>query len=180
MNSALAVAIMFALSLLGAVVLFRFFKSSAIIKKKAYQAGGAVAGFAIIYSLLFGSYYEIERRETDQETKRLEETIKGLEEKVKKLDINVVSGVVEPDNQPVKVRLVFDAVEPDSDGKFKFKVPRILLESPTAALYAITDDAHVILDMNCEQPPCRLPESSFYLYEEKTDGIKIPIRLIKR
>jgi hypothetical protein len=176
MNSALAVAIIFALSLVGAVVLFRFFKSSAIIKKKAYQAGGAVAGFAIIYSLLFASYYEIER----QETKRLKHTIADLEVKVKELEIDVVSGVVEPDNQPVKVRLVFDAVEPDSDGKFKFKVPRILLNSPTLALYAITDDEHVILDMNCEQPPCQLPESSFYLYAEKIDGIKIPMRLMKR
>jgi len=175
-NSALAVAIIFALSLLGAVVLFRFFKSSAIIKKKAYQAGGAVAGFAIVYSLLFGSYYQIERLEKQ----KLEAAIQALEEKVKKLDIDVVSGVVAPDNQPVKVRLVIDAVEPDSDGKFKFKVPRILLESPTAALYAITDDEHVILDMNCEQPPCQLPESSFYLYAEKIDGIKIPMWLMKR
>ena len=176
MNSALAVAIIFALSLLGAVVLFRFFKSSAIIKKKAYQAGGAVAGFAIVYSLLFGSYYQIERLEKQ----KLEAAIQALEEKVKRLDIDVVSGVVAPDNQPVKVRLVIDAVEPDSDGKFKFKVPRILLESPTAALYAITDDEHVILDMNCEQPPCQLPESSFYLYAEKIDGIKIPMWLMKR
>jgi len=175
-NSALAVAIIFALSLLGAVVLFRFFKSSAIIKKKAYQAGGAVAGFAIVYSLLFGSYYQIERLEKQ----KLEAAIQALEEKVKRLDIDVVSGVVAPDNQPVKVRLVIDAVEPDSDGKFKFKVPRILLESPTAALYAITDDEHVILDMNCEQPPCQLPESSFYLYAEKIDGIKIPMWLMKR
>jgi len=170
------VAIIFALSLLGAVVLFRFFKSSAIIKKKAYQAGGAVAGFAIVYSLLFGSYYQIERLEKQ----KLEAAIQALEEKVKKLDIDVVSGVVAPDNQPVKVRLVIDAVEPDSDGKFKFKVPRILLESPTAALYAITDDEHVILDLNCEQPPCQLPESSFYLYAEKIDGIKIPMWLMKR
>ena len=176
MNSALAVAIIFALSLVGAVVLFRFFKSSAIIKKKAYQAGGAVAGFAIIYSLLFGSYYQIE----SMEKRKLEAAIHALEEKVKKLDIDVVSGVVAPDNQPVKVRLVIDAVEPDSDGKFKFKVPRILLESPTAALYAITDDEHVILDVNCAQPPCQLPESSFYLYAEKIDGIKIPMRLMKR
>jgi len=170
------VAIIFALGLLGAVVLFRFFKSSAIIKKKAYQAGGAVAGFAIIYSLLFGSYYQIE----SMEKRKLEAAIQALEEKVKKLDIDVVSGVVAPDNQPVKVRLVIDAVEPDSDGKFKFKVPRILLESPTAALYAITDDEHVILDLNCAQPPCQLPESSFYLYAEKIDGIKIPMRLMKR
>ena len=169
-------AIIFALGLLGAVVLFRFFKSSAIIKKKAYQAGGAVAGFVIIYSLLFGSYYQIERLEKQ----KLEATIHALEEKAKKLEIDVISGVVAPDNQPVKVRLVIDAVEPDSDGKFKFKVPRILLESPTAALYAITDDEHMILDVNCTQPPCQLPESSFYLYAEKIDEIKIPIRLMKR
>ena len=62
MNSTVAVvAAVFALSLLGAVVLFHFFKSSALIKQKTYQAGGAVAGFIVIYGLLFASYHQIER-----------------------------------------------------------------------------------------------------------------------
>jgi len=176
MNSAIAVGVVFTLSLVGAVVLFRFLKSSALIKAKTYRAGGAVAGFAIIYYLLSGSYYKIEALKNQELKSRIED----LKEQLKQLDTTIVSGEVEPDRQPVKVRLVFDAVEPDSEGKFNFQVPRVVLDSPTAALYAITDDEHMILGENCGGPPCQLPESSIYLYATKLHEIRIPMRLKKR
>jgi len=44
------------LSLLAAIVLFKVLKSTALIKKAGYQAGGALAGFIIIYSTLYYSY----------------------------------------------------------------------------------------------------------------------------
>lgn len=52
----LAVTVIFVLSLGGAIVLFKFLKSSAIIKKTGYQAGGALAGFLLIYGTLFYSF----------------------------------------------------------------------------------------------------------------------------
>src|SRR5436853_175370 len=138
MNPTMAVVILFVLSLAGAVVLFRFLKSSALIKGKTYQAGGALAGFVIIYYVLSGFYYKIN---TDMlKNQELSVEIEKLKNELKSLDTEIVSGKVEPDKQPVKVRLVFDAVEPDSEGKFKFQVPHVVLQSPTAALYAITDD----------------------------------------
>ena len=92
----------------------------------------------------------------------------------------VVSGVVAPDRQPLKVRLVVDAVEPDSGGKFTFRVPAVLLERPSAAVYAVTDDQHAILGDSCAREPCHVPESSIYLWGAEPSEIKIPVRLQRR
>jgi len=173
MNSLTVVGTIFLLSLLGAVVLFRFFKSSAMIKRSTYQAGGAVAGFIVIYGLLTGSYYQIDQRNSSQLKNEIDELNR-------KLAIQVVSGVVEPDRQPLKVRLVFDAVEPDSGGRFSFQVPGVLLESPTAALYAVTDEQHAMLDESCAEEPCQVPESSLYLFDTPRDRIRIPVRLARK
>jgi hypothetical protein len=48
--------IIFSLSLIAAIVLFKVLKSTAIVKKAGYQAGGALAGFIIIYGSLYQSY----------------------------------------------------------------------------------------------------------------------------
>ena len=48
--------VIFCLSLGGSVVLFKFLKSSATIKKPTFQAGGALAGFILIYWLLYSSF----------------------------------------------------------------------------------------------------------------------------
>jgi hypothetical protein len=177
-NPTMAVVILFVLSLTGALVLFRFLKSSALIKGRSYQAGGALAGFVIIYYMVSSFYYKIDTDRSKNE--ELSAEIEQLKKELKNLDTDIVSGEVEPDKQPVKVRLVFDAVEPDSEGKFNFQVPHVVLQSPTAALYAITDDDHVIIETNCDQPPCQVPESSIYLYETKLNDIRIPMRLKKR
>lgn len=50
------VTVIFILSLTGAFVLFKFLKSSALIKKAGYQAGGAIAGFLLIYGALYSSF----------------------------------------------------------------------------------------------------------------------------
>lgn len=50
------VAVMFILSLIGAYVLFKYLKSSALIKREGYKAGGAIAGFLLIYGILFYSF----------------------------------------------------------------------------------------------------------------------------
>jgi len=52
----MSVSIIFGLSLIGSIVLFKFLKSSATITKPTYRAGGAVAGFILIYGLLFTSF----------------------------------------------------------------------------------------------------------------------------
>lgn len=47
---------LFLLSLLAAVVLFKFLESRATIKRRWWSAGGAIAGFVLI---LFGSWYSL-------------------------------------------------------------------------------------------------------------------------
>ena len=59
-----AISIFFVLSLIGAIVLFRYLKSSATITKPGYQAGGAIAGFLLIYAILYTSYISI-HQDTD-------------------------------------------------------------------------------------------------------------------
>jgi hypothetical protein len=175
MQAMAIVALCFALSLVGAVVLFKFLKSSALVKNKSYRAGGALAGFVIIYGVLFGSILKIEQLKTGELSQELDSARKQLE-------ITVVSGAVEPDKGPLKVRLVFDAQVPDStEGRFNFNVPRVVLDDPGIAVYAVTDDDHVILDNNCDGPQCELPESSLYLYHQANlADIKIPVRLKKK
>jgi hypothetical protein len=60
-NPIYVVAIIFLLSLTGAYVLFKFLKSYARIQRKDYQAGGALAGFLLIYAALYSSFDRIEQ-----------------------------------------------------------------------------------------------------------------------
>lgn len=60
-NPIFVVSIIFLLSLSGAFVLFKLLKSYARIQRKGYQAGGALAGFLLIYAALYSSYDRIEQ-----------------------------------------------------------------------------------------------------------------------
>lgn len=50
-----AVVLIFLLSLIGAYTLFGLLDSFAFIKQKHHQAGGAIAGFLLIYAALYSS-----------------------------------------------------------------------------------------------------------------------------
>jgi len=53
--------VIFCLSLIGAIVLFKYLKSHAKIERKTWQASGALAGFILIYWLLtstFNGWYQ--------------------------------------------------------------------------------------------------------------------------
>lgn len=52
----IVIVVFFVSSLAGAFVLFKVLKSTALIKKVGYQAGGALAGFLLIYSALYYSF----------------------------------------------------------------------------------------------------------------------------
>jgi hypothetical protein len=71
----LAVSVVFLMSLLGALVLFKVLKSSALIKRPGYQAGGALAGFLLIYGAL---YYSFDRTVQNWMRSRAEWTITGM------------------------------------------------------------------------------------------------------
>ncbi len=54
----IVVSVIFLLSLGGACVLFRWFQATAVIKGLKHQAGGALAGFLLIFGALDLSYYK--------------------------------------------------------------------------------------------------------------------------
>jgi len=58
-NTLVVLTLIFSLSLIAAIVLFKILKSTALVKKTGYQAGGALAGFIIIYTTLYYSYTSI-------------------------------------------------------------------------------------------------------------------------
>lgn len=66
-NLLVVVSVIFALSLVGAFVLFKFLKSAAIIKRSGYQAGGALAGFLLIFGALYASYSRLEASAAERE-----------------------------------------------------------------------------------------------------------------
>ncbi|MEJ2010076.1 MAG: hypothetical protein P8Z30_18295 [Acidobacteriota bacterium] len=115
--------IFFLLSLGGAYVLFKLLKSSAVIKTHKYRAGGAVAGFLIIYGMLFGSYYKIARQGP------------------------TISGTVGPGLHDVKVVLAVAEEQPDSDGHFKLATPfNLNLKKSNARLYLLTPPGKIFTD----------------------------------
>lgn len=52
----IVIVVIFGSSLAGAFVLFKILRSTALITKVGYQAGGALAGFLLIYSALYYSF----------------------------------------------------------------------------------------------------------------------------
>ena len=111
MFTLLVISVIFVLGLGGAVVLFKFFKSSAIITSKKYQAGGAIAGFIIIYGLLYTSYLRIEKSEYH----------KIIDEYNRLKSVNNIAGRVEPPVEHTKILLASQVTEPDINGQFTIK-----------------------------------------------------------
>lgn len=59
LTSLLAVVVNFSLSAFGSFLLFRLLHSSAIVTGARYEAGGALAGFILLYSLLHRSFCKL-------------------------------------------------------------------------------------------------------------------------
>ncbi len=122
----------FVLSLLGAVVLFKFFESRAIVKTKKYQAGGAIAGFIILYSILYISYANIEKTGNVEMLREL----KILRAKV---EPKFISGAIEPYQENTKIVLAVKEIDTDSKGKFRLKAPCIDPEIDDVRLFIMTE-----------------------------------------
>ncbi len=79
----LIVAAYFLLSLVGAYVLFKVLKSSALIQRPGYQAGGALAGFLLIFGTLVLSQQKLSASEVDEESRfQLEARVVELEQEL--------------------------------------------------------------------------------------------------
>jgi hypothetical protein len=178
METQYVIGLFFLLSLVGAVVLFRFFKSMAVIQRKTYQAGGAVAGFVIIFSLLFSAYDWLEKRhnrELNDENKKLQEENKNLR------DMFPVKEKVDPYNSVVQIFLSVANPRPDfRDGHFSVSVPSFVFEQNRGevTLLAVVDDDHVLLQ--CVEKECNEVNYLTLNLENREEDISIPLRVKRR
>lgn len=113
----LVIVIFFFLSLIGAYVLFRFLDSQAIIDDKRYKAGGAIAGFILIYGCLFGAYYKLEANKTE-----------------------LIEGTITPYKQFTKVVLAVKQTDPDTNGNFRMSANCIDLAKDDVKVYVFSED----------------------------------------
>ena len=107
------VLILFALvSLVPAFVLFKFLESTAIIKKKNYQAGGAIAGYIIVLAALFAVKVKLEatgRDAVNAELKQSESRYAELLSQYKEATTrSSVAGTVRPVGRRMRVALAID------------------------------------------------------------------------
>jgi hypothetical protein len=126
----------FLLSLVGAVVLFKFFVSTAIIKGKTYQAGGEIAGFILLYSVLYGSYYKIEEKDYSE--------YKAIAEEMAPKPI---TGRITPYKKHTKVILAVKETDPDSSGRFRLQASAVDPVNNDVRLYVITEDQFIPYDI---------------------------------
>lgn len=151
----LTVSLFFLLSLTGAYILFKFLKSSAIVKTHRYRAGGAVGGFLLIYGMLYGSYYQMANQIAEQLAKKQGPTI---------------TGTVTPQLEGGKVVLAVAANQPDSQGHFRLSTPFNLdLKKSGASLYLIAPQDARFADNGASVYLLDLPSDPHDLENMKVD-----------
>jgi len=133
----LAVGIIFLLSLTGAIVLFKFLKSSALIKNEKYKAGGAIAGFIILFGVIFGSYYELKKNKIADLQNELKKECQKSVLLEQKLQASTIDGIITPNIQETKIVLAVEQTDADSDGRFRLIAKCIDPQADMIKLYAI-------------------------------------------
>lgn len=140
-NPLVVVPILFALSLLASVILFKFFKSTAVVRSTKYQAGGAIAGFIIVYGILHMSFYKISGYEATAEAQKKE--IEELNGKVTAYSdyqkARDIEGVVDPYSDHTKVVLAVTEADLPINKKFRMSAPCIDLSKGTYTLYVLKE-----------------------------------------
>lgn len=130
-HSLVVVAAIFLMSLVGAYILFAVLKSVAQISNKAYQAGGALAGFIILYGTMFQSF---------QSLHNIEKTENELRAAQNKLDNIEINGTITPSSHNDKIVLAAQQTDADDNGKFKLLAKCISPEDDDVKVYVISPD----------------------------------------
>jgi hypothetical protein len=148
MEHLIVIAVLFLLSLLAAYVLFKWLDSAAIIKRQGYQAGGAFAGFLLIFGSLTVAHFKLvglgsehlrlKSEDLSQEVLVLSEQVEALRRAAKEQasrsgsEYWTVRGMVvrqdkEPQlNQGVSIGVIpHRSTESDSTGKFCLRYLKI-------------------------------------------------------
>jgi hypothetical protein len=147
-NPLIVITLLFLLSFTAAVVLFAFFKSTAVIRSTKYQAGGAIAGFMLVYGILYPSYQRVANDKNLQKLEDDKSVIKQLEVQNKQLHEQEdkhqqfetprdISGTVFPNRGRIKVVLAFTDGEVRTDNKFRLSAPCVDVRNRPYTLYVI-------------------------------------------
>jgi hypothetical protein len=162
------------ISLFIAFILFKYLKSSASFKDKTtgYHAGGAIAGFVIVFSILISSYLKLNSSLTDYKSivlmnERVPYTLFG---KVKKLDNS--------NNDGVTITLYPPASKGISDRTGRFTIEGIRLsqvdiDSLQVISLAVDVEGYAVNTLE-------LPRSKFHIHQyNKAILIDTTINLIR-
>lgn len=123
------------LSLFCTFILFKFLKSTAIIKNTKYKAGGAIAGFVILFAALTAFYDS----KTSDELNKLREENSLLQEKLKESPINGVFTPATEEAENNKIVLVVAETQPDMRGRFKLVASCIDPKKDDVKLYILSN-----------------------------------------
>ncbi len=84
MTQTIIAAVFFMLSLVGAYVLFKVLKSSAVITRPGYRAGGALAGFLLLFGSLNMTHYKLSAVELEKTDRN---ALKGQVEELREANL---------------------------------------------------------------------------------------------
>jgi hypothetical protein len=140
-NPLVVVPILFGLSMLAAVILFKFFQATAFITTKEYQLGGAIAGFVIVYLMLNSSYNTISGAKDNLAVRdeKIEHMSKELGELQRYSAAHYVEGVVDPYSEKTKVILAVTETDLPVNKQFRLSAPCIDPSKGRLELYILKE-----------------------------------------
>lgn len=152
-NPLVVVPVLFLLSLSAAVILFAFFKSTAVVQTKTYQAGGAIAGFIIVYGILHVSFYKISGYQATIEAQKkelsaLKAQIGECNEYRKARDIQ---GTVDPYSDHTKLVLAVTEADLPINKKFRLSAPCVDLQKARYSVYVLKEGRYYSFELFPDQ-----------------------------
>lgn len=140
-NPLVGVPLLFGLSMLAAILLFRFFQATAVITTKEYQLGGSIAGFVVVYMMLNSSYNTLsgEKKKLDYQDQKITEMAKDLGELKAYSAAHDVEGVVDPYSDHTKVVLAVTETDLPINRQFRLSAPCIDPNKGRLALYILKE-----------------------------------------
>lgn len=140
-NPLVVVPVLFGLSMLAAVILFKFFQATAIITTTKYQLGGSIAGFVVVYAMLNSSYNTIsgEKKKLEYQEQKITQMTKDLGDLQKYSSAHDVEGVVDPYSDHTKVVLAVTETDLPINKQFRLSAPCIDPSKGRLALYVLKE-----------------------------------------
>jgi hypothetical protein len=139
------VVVFFLLSVGAAWVLFKFLRSTGVIKTKQYQLGGAAAGCLILYSAMYGSYNHLAGLQLEATKLKLNDCEKQLAIEETELPIG---GTVSPVLKNATVMLAVKTTNLGDDGRFGLTGKGLDLTRDAVSVYVVGETDHGLLQQH--------------------------------